>query len=329
MQCAIVTGAGGFTGSKLCRHLLEHKVRVKAMIRPEANTDRLKDLDVEIVRGDIGHDDGLSSIDFQHVDTVFHIAAMYRQEGATRDVFRNINVNGTKRILKKASAARVKRFVHCSTAGVHGWIDRENPANENAPFRPGDWYQETKLEGEQCATEWGKLHNLPVTVIRPTAICGPGDTRFLKLFRAIHRRRFVMIGSGRHHYHFVHVDDLAQGFIKAAQSEKAAGETFIIPGPYSITLQVMVAYICQILDAPLPHLRIPVFPVTLAAHTCAAICKRIGITPPLYPRRVDFFTKHRSYDGSKAHTLLAYQPRISPFEALSQMGAWYREHKLL
>ncbi len=329
MQQAIVTGAGGFTGSNLCRNLVLHGYRVKAMVRPGASTERLEGLDVQIVRGDIGQDEAINLADFENVDTVFHIAAMYRQEGANREAFHNINVNGTRRILEKATTAGVKRFVHCSTAGVHGWIDPDAPAKENAPFRPGDWYQETKLEGENLVLHWGQTHDLPVTIIRPTAICGPGDTRFLKLFRAIHRHRFVMIGKGNHHYHFVHVDDLAQGFIQAAENKNAEGQIFILAGPESISLNRMVENICQILDAPQPRLHIPVLPVKIAAYLCDRICKRMGITPPLYPRRVDFFTKHRAYDDSKARELIGYIPHITPFEALSQMGTWYREHNLL
>lgn len=329
MQQAIVTGAGGFTGSNLCRILVQHGCHVKAMIRPDAPMDRLNGLDVQVIRGDIGRPETMHTADFDKVDTVFHIAAMYRQEGANRDAFRDINVNGTRHVLEKATKAGVKRFIHCSTAGVHGWIDYDTPAQENAPFRPGDWYQETKLEGEQLVKDWGHRHGLPFTIIRPTAICGPGDTRFLKLFRAINRRRFIMIGKGTHHYHFVHVDDLAQGFIKAAENEKASGEVFILAGPESISLNTIVRYIAEILNVPPPRMRIPVFPVTIAAHLCDAVCKRIGITPPLYPRRVDFFTKHRSYDDSKARERLHYLPRITPYEALSQMGDWYREHHLL
>jgi nucleoside-diphosphate-sugar epimerase len=329
MEKAIVTGAGGFVGSNLCRNLIRQGHHVKAMVRPGGSTQALDGLDVEIIRGDIALDNGLNQDDFKNVDVVFHIAALFRQEGATREAFYNVNVNGTRRVLQHARNGGAKRFIHCSTAGVHGWTDQDKPADENAPFRAGDWYQETKLEAEQLALAWGKEHGLPITVIRPTAICGEGDLRFLKLFRAIHRRRFVMIGKGTHHYHFLHVDDLSQGFILAAEHEQAIGQVFIIAGPRSIPLNEVIQSICLTLQAPKPLLHIPVLPVKITAITCDALCKRIGIMPPLYPRRLDFFTKHRSFDARKAATMLGYTPRIQPEEALARMGAWYQKNHIL
>ncbi len=326
MPKAIVTGAGGFTGSNLCRNLIEHGYEVKAMVHPDGSTEALHGLDLEIIHGDIARDDGLDQRHFHNIDTVFHIAALFRQERATREIFHNVNATGTQRVLRYATDAGVKRFVHCSTAGVHGRIDTNTPADENAPFRPGDWYQETKLEGEKIALEWGKNHNIGVTVIRPSAICGPGDQRFAKLFRSVKQRHFVMIGSGEHHYHFVYVDDLAKGFILGAEKPEAIGEVFIIAGPYSITMNKLIDQVCQSVQAPKPRFRIPAAPVLWAAHVCAGICKPLGISPPLYPRRLDFFTKHRSFDTTKARTKLGYVPQVTPEEAISRMGAWYQEH---
>lgn len=329
MQPTLVTGAGGFTGSNLCRNLVQKGYHVKALVRPGSSLKALENIDVKVIEGDISRDDGLLQEDFKGVDTVFHIAALFRQEGASRDVFHNVNVEGTRRVLECAKKAGVKRFIHCSTAGVHGEIDRDKPADEHAPFRPGDWYQETKLEGEQLALRWGQEHNLPVTVIRPSAICGPGEMRFLKLFRAIQHKRFFMIGNGEHHYHFVYVDDLAKGFIQAAENPKAENEIFIIAGPSAIPLNLVIEYICDSLGVKKPFLSIPVAPMMIACRLCSTICKKIGVNPPLYPRRLDFFTKHRSLDITKAKTILGYEPEVTPAEAITRMASWYRKENLL
>ena len=78
--------------------------------------------------------------------------------------------------------------MHCSTVGVHGDVEHP-PANEDAPLRPGDVYQETKLEGERLAREAGARLGIEVTIARPSGIYGPGDRRLLKLFRGVARRR--------------------------------------------------------------------------------------------------------------------------------------------
>ena len=107
------------------------------------------------------------------VDVVYHIAATYREAGQPDSAYRAINVDGTRNVLEAAQAAGVTRVVHCSTGGVHGHIANP-PANEDAPFNPGDVYQETKLAAETLAREFGTRTGLDVVVARPIGIYGPG-----------------------------------------------------------------------------------------------------------------------------------------------------------
>ena len=101
--------------------------------------------------------------------------------------------------------------MHCSTVGVHGDVEHP-PANEDAPLRPGDVYQDTKLEGERLAQAAASETGIEVTIVRPTGIYGPGDRRLLKLFRGVARRRFVILGDGEIYYHLTYIDDLVEGF---------------------------------------------------------------------------------------------------------------------
>ena len=102
-------------------------------------------------------------------------------------------------------------LVHCSTVGVDG--DTEHPpANEDAPLRPGDVNQVTKLEGERLARETGERLGVDVTIARPSGIYGPGDRRLLKLFAGVARGRFPTFGSGEIHYHLTYIDDLVDWY---------------------------------------------------------------------------------------------------------------------
>src|SRR4030095_12780877 len=111
--------------------------------------------------------------------------------------------------------------VHCSTVGVHGDV-KHPPANEDAPLRPGDIYQQTKLEGEELAREAGSRVGIEVTIARPSGIYGPGDRRLLKLFRPIARRRWVTLSSGEIYYHLTFIDDLVDGLRVCGESPAAA-----------------------------------------------------------------------------------------------------------
>src|SRR4029450_13488860 len=115
---------------------------------------------------------------------VVHVAAVYRTAGHPDAYYRDVNVGGTERLLEASAREGVRRFVHTSTVGVLGHIEHP-PADEGAPFAPGDIYQETKAEAERLALDFGRARGLPVAVMRPGAIYGPGERRAVELVRAI------------------------------------------------------------------------------------------------------------------------------------------------
>src|SRR5262249_23302649 len=167
-------------------------------------------------------------------DAAVPVAAVYRTAGHPDPYYREVNVGGTERLLEAAARAGVRRLVPTSTVGGHGDV-RRPPADESAPLAPGDVYQQTKAEAETLALRRGRALGLPVVVVRPGAIYGPGETRLLKLFRAIARGRYAIVGSGRPHYHPVYIDDLLDGYELALSHPAAAGEAFIVAGPRSVS----------------------------------------------------------------------------------------------
>jgi nucleoside-diphosphate-sugar epimerase len=251
------------------------------------------------------------------------VAAVFRTQGVPDSYFFDVHVGGTQRLLDAAQAAGVRRFVHISTVGVQGKITKP-PADETAPFAPGDIYQRSKLEGELVAMAHHKATGFPVTVVRPAGIYGPGDMRFLKLFKAIKNGTFWMIGSGETVYHFTYISDLVKGMILAAHNEDAVGEVFTVAGEEVITIAGLVELIGETLGVKTPRRHIPVGPVMLAARLSEAVCRPFGINPPLYPRRLDFFIKDRSFDISKAKRVLGYQPEVDLRTGLACTADWYR-----
>jgi nucleoside-diphosphate-sugar epimerase len=258
------------------------------------------------------------------IDIVYHIAAIYRQAGIPKGTYRAINATAVGALIDAAASAGARRLVHCSTVGVHGDIEHP-PANEDAPLRPGDIYQETKVEGERIAREAAVRTGLPVTIARPSGIYGPGDRRLLKLFRGIARRRFVVLGSGDIFYHLTHIDDLVEGFRLCGETPAAANRTYILAGGEVTTLNELMALIAAEAGVSPPALKLPVWPFWLAGAACEAICVPLGLEPPIYRRRVDFFTKSRAFDITRARTELGYAPQIGLREGIRDTLAWYKE----
>jgi nucleoside-diphosphate-sugar epimerase len=293
-------------------------------VRDRRRAANLKFAGIELVEGDLRDRASLERA-VDGIERVYHIAAIYRQAGLPADTYRAVNALAVRDVIEAAARARVKRVVHCSTVGVHGDVEHP-PAGEDAPLKPGDVYQETKLEGERLAREAGQRLGIEVTIARPTGIYGPGDRRLLKLFRGVARRRFPILGSGNIYYHLTYIDDLCDGFRLCAEHPAAAGRTYILAGGDVTTLNELVRIIAEVAGIKPGTMHLPVWPFWVAGAVCEAVCAPLGIEPPLYRRRVDFYTKSRAFDISRARTEIGYAPTVDLREGIRRTLDWYREH---
>jgi nucleoside-diphosphate-sugar epimerase len=319
----LVTGATGFTGGHLARSLAAGGHSVRALVRDVGRAEPLRAAGIELVSGDLRERASLEAA-ARGVDVVYNIAALYREAGLAADAYRAVNAEAARAIVEVSALGGVRRVVHCSTVGVHGDIEHP-PANEDAPLKPGDVYQETKLEGEQLARAAGQATGVEVVVARPTGIYGAGDRRLLKLFRGVARRRFVVLGDGRIYYHLTHIDDLVEGFRLCGEVSGAAGRTYILAGGEVTTLNDLVSLIAREAGVEPPRLHLPVWPFWTAGALCEAVCAPFGIEPPIYRRRVDFFTKSRAFDISRARRELGYEPKVTLRDGIKRTLDWYRK----
>ena len=320
----LVTGATGFTGGHLARRLKARGHSVTAMVRDVARASDLQRDGIALVQGDLASPSSLPAAVAGGFDVIYNIAALYRQAGLPESIYHQVNAVAVGQLIEAAAAAGVRRVVHCSTVGVHGDIEHP-PANEDAPLSPGDVYQVSKVEGERIAREAAARTGIEVSIARPSGIYGPGDRRLLKLFRGVARRRFVILGDGRIFYHLTYIDDLVEGFRLCGEVPQAAGRTYILAGAEVPTLNQLAEMIAKDAGVPPPKLHLPVWPVWIAGAACEAVCAPLGIEPPLYRRRVDFFTKSRAFDISRARAELGYAPSVSLPDGIHRTLAWYRE----
>ncbi len=320
----LVTGATGYTGQVLTRKLVEQGCAVSAIARRSSNRSQLADLAIRWFEGDV-FDPRVVEQATVGVEYIFHVAAAYREAKITDETYRLVHVESTKLLAEAVVRSdSFKRFVHVSTVGVHGHID-EPPADEGYRFAPGDIYQKTKAEAELWIRECARERGLPLAVVRPAAIYGPGDRRLLKLFKMSSKRIFPLFGKGASLYHLIHVDDLTDIFITASLHPQALGEVFIAGNPEPSRLQDIAQIIADELgNTRLRFVRFPAWPLFLAADLCELVCKPLGIEPPLYRRRVAFFTKDRAFDTRKLRDMLGYTFSHSVDQGLRATAAWYR-----
>ena len=324
----LVTGGTGFTGSHLTRRLIQggHSVVVLDS-QPGFFCEELRTLGAEVVIGSVA-DRYLVLRAAKGCEVVHHLAAMFRKVNLPKKVYWDVNVEGTRNVLEGALRAGARKVVYCSTCGVHGHVAHE-PAAENAPIAPEDYYQRTKYEAERLIPEFLKLGLRAVTV-RPTAIYGPGDPeRFFMLFKMVNQGRFLMFGDGEVHYHPVYIDNLVDGFELAAASARGDGEVYLIADGAYCTLNELVLAIAATLGVDLKVRHLPFWPLWTAALACEIAYLPFRVDPPLFRRRVDWFRQNRAFSIDRAVNELGYRPRVALKEGLARTAAWYREQHYL
>lgn len=318
----LVTGATGFTGSNLVHKLVGMGVDVVAIARPTSNLSPFEGMPITWLRGDV-FDTELVDKAMEGVSYVFHMVTPFREAKSPDVGYYNVHVLSTQLMAKAAlKQPNFQRFVHVSTIGVHGHIANP-PADETYRTSPGDIYQDTKLEGEIWIKEFGDSSGLPVTVVRPAGIYGPGEKRLLKIYKWVNKGRVPLIGQGKNLLHFIHVDDLTDFFIVAATHPKAVGEVFICGSEKAIEFKDMVALISDYYGSSVTFLKFPATPLFLLGDFFETICRPLGIEPPIYRRRLAFYTKDRSFNTSKMRNLLGFSTKHSDEAGLKELAQWY------
>jgi nucleoside-diphosphate-sugar epimerase len=324
----LVTGGTGFTGAALVGRLRAAGHEVIALDYKEGlQSDTLRAIGAEVVQGSVT-DRAIVEKSMRGVEFVFHLAAAFRELNVPHSFYDEVNVGGTRIVLEAALRAGVWKFVYCSTCGVHGNVDHP-PANENAPIHPADYYQRTKYQAEPLVKQLA-AGRMEAVILRPAAIYGPGDPeRFFMIFKRVARGSFPMFGSGQTLYHPLYIDNLVDAFMLCLAPGVGNGREYLIADEHYYPIEEIVQAVGRALDVKVRIPHYPMTPVVIAGHICEQVCKPFGITPPIFPRRVDWYRQNRAFDITRAKQELGYRPQIELDEGLRQTGIWYRQQGYL
>jgi nucleoside-diphosphate-sugar epimerase len=183
-------------------------------------------------------------------------------------------------------------------------------------------YEKTKLAGEQAVRRFSQQTAYPIVIVRPVWVYGPRCPRTAKLFRAIRKRTFLLVGSGQTLRHCIYISDLVEGFELCAQREEAIGQTFIIGDHSAITVGQLVEEIAATINVPPPRIKVPLWIMAPVCAISEALFKAKGKEPPVSHRSLKFFTNNTSFDITKARTLLNFAPQVSLKDGLRQTSRY-------
>lgn len=224
-----VTGATGFIGGEIVKQLIGRGHKVVALVRSPHKAGMLKALGVEMHAGDITDRDTLRA-PMQGVDGVFHVAAWY-QVGVPEPLADRINVDGTRNVLKTMRTLEIPRGVYTSTVAVfsdtRGAIPDETYRYDGPHLSQ---YARTKWIAHYRVALPKIQEGLPLTVVMPGLVYGPGDTSGMHTAVVDLLRGRLPVTPARTAFCWAHVEDTARGHILAME-KGLAGETYIITGP--------------------------------------------------------------------------------------------------
>ena len=224
-----VTGATGFIGGRLARQLLEAGHDVTALVRHPDKAGHLEAMGVSLAQGDITRRDTLPAA-MEGADGVFHLAAWYKVGARDRRVAENINVNGTRNVLEVMKDLGIKKGVYTSTVAVFSdTAGRLVDESYRYDGRHLSEYDRTKWVAHYEVALPMIEAGLPLVIVQPGAVYGPGDTSAVgEAFRQYLRKRLPVVPKGME-LCWSHVDDVAHGHVLAMDKGKP-GESYILAG---------------------------------------------------------------------------------------------------
>lgn len=327
MKKVLVTGAAGFIGSHVVRQLLDEDIDVRCLIRPGEDTANLKDLDVELVEGDLLDKDAVK-LAVKGTDTVFHLAAIFSIWMKDWSRIYEVNLQGSRNILWTALHHGVKRVVYTSSIAAVGIAPGTRLSNEETPFNQytlGSHYVLTKYLSQQEALGFVD-GGLDLVVVNPCFPFGPGDISptptgqvIVDILRGISRGYF----SGG--INIVDVRDVALGHVLAAKKGKT-GNLYIL-GNYNITMHDFMKLVCRqagfdgrmLVKTPLPLM-------TAGTALLKWWADNVSHKTPLStPPEIRYAGQYLYFDNAKARDELGLNFRPVE-ESLLESIQWFREN---
>jgi nucleoside-diphosphate-sugar epimerase len=305
---ALVTGANGFTGSHLVKALAGQGIEVVGFVRPSSNLSRLADSEVKLAYGDITDRHALQDA-MAEVDTVYHIAALVDLGIVNEAEMARVNVEGTRTVLDVARGMpRAPHILYCSTIGIYGdtqgRVVDETFQREQSGFSSA--YDRTKFQAQQWVDRSAQ-DGLAVTSVMPSGILGADDPHFGPVIRLFLSGWLKLWPGGDRVTGIVHVDDLVNGMIRAAQRGQP-GEHYILSAG-ELSTRDMFAILSRATGIPVP-IEAPRPLVRLAGNLLDPVGQLLRWNAPLNRERVHYiYDRCVRVDASKAKRELEWQPR--------------------
>lgn len=327
---ALVTGASGFVGAAVARHLLQHGWNVRCLLRETSDRRNVEALPVEVATGDLTDELSLEAA-LAGCEALFHAAADYRLGAPDPQRLYQTNVEGTRNILEAAGRAHVERIVYTSSVATIGLPADATPGDETTPVGLGEMighYKRSKYLAEQAVLDWARARpRVHLVIVNPSTPIGPGDVKPTPtgqiLLDAARGRTPAYVDTG---LNVVHVDDVAAGH-RLALERGRTGERYILGGE-NLSLREILTHVARLVGQAPPRIRLPHGLVLPLAYVAEGYSRLSGRPTRVTVEGVRMSRKRMYFSSAKAARELGYRWR-PPQEAFVDAIRWFRENGYL
>lgn len=317
----LLTGANGFIGSFLAQKLIEKKYEVRCLVRSSSNLRWIADLNTEIVYGSLDDSRSLRNA-IQGIDYIFHLAGVTK--APDKRLFNKGNFEGTKNLVNVVieSGLKLKRFVFSSSQAAYGPSASFEAIKEDDPRKPlTDYGVSKKLAHEFVESVKDKL---AVTIVVPPAVYGPRDTDVLEFFRTVKIGIIPQLDGKDKYASIIHVSDLADGIIMAAESPKSIGKSYFLANPKPVAWSEIARVILDQLGKRAIRVSIP-FPVMNGFAAVTEMYSKLTQKPNIISRQKLLEMKQDFWicSSRKARMDFGFESKIDLEEGLKDTLAWY------
>ncbi len=254
----LVTGGTGFVGSNLIKRLRQEGIPVRAIVRDPSKAQALRDLGVDVIRGDISDPGSLEKATIG-IERIIHLVGIIQE--ATGATFHGVHVDGTRNLLAAARKNSVRHFFYQSALGT-----RPNASSG---------YHKTKWAAEELVRASG----ISYTILRPSLIYGAGDQFTIRLSEMIRLSPLVpVIGSGRSKVQPIYIDDVVMCILKAVTSDCCLNEIYEIGGPDQLSYEEVTVAIADAMGVKRPTVHLPLFFMKSMATISEAVLPKAPVT---------------------------------------------------
>jgi nucleoside-diphosphate-sugar epimerase len=324
---ALVTGGTGFIGSHLVEALLKRGDRVRCLIREGSDLAWLKGLDVDFFRGDYRDPPSLREA-IGNAEVVYHLAGVTR--ASLESTYFEVNAGATDALLHACIDARssVRRFVFLSSQAAAGPCRNGRPKAESDPCEPVSLYGQSKRMAEELVLAHAR--EIPIVILRPTAVYGPRDRDIHAMFRFLARRIKPCLTGGEQRLNLCYVDDLVQAILLSAETPGVEGEIFFVSDGRIYCMEAIQNGFAEALGRKPFKVCIPRWAIHGVAFFAEFLASFSG-KPALVNRgkAMEMVQQDWLCDMTKARTLLGFAPRTDLAHGARLTVAWYRENKWL